>query len=199
VSATFFLVRHGAHALLGKVLVGCKVDVCLDERGVEQAQALAERFAGERLVAVQSSPRKRAVQTARPIADRARLQIGIESAVDEIDCGEWSGRSFDDLRADPVWQQWNSVRSSTRPPGGESMREVQQRVVGHLERAHAHKPEARTLIVSHGDAIRAAVLHYMGLPIDAYADFEIDPGTVTTVVVAESGGKVVALNEAVAP
>jgi broad specificity phosphatase PhoE len=196
VATTFFLVRHAAHALLGKILVGCRIDVCLDEAGRTQAGALAERFAGERLHGIQSSPRKRALQTAHPIAERAGLKIHIEPALDEIDCGEWSGRSFDDLRADVRWQQWNSERSSTRPPGGESMLEVQQRVVAHIERLSAREPETRMLIVSHGDVIRAAALYYLQLPIDAYASFDIDPASITTIRLDEAGGKVMALNAA---
>jgi broad specificity phosphatase PhoE len=198
VPATFFLVRHAAHALLGKILVGCKIDVPLDDAGRAQAVVLAQRFAGERLRAIQSSPRKRALETARPIAERAGLQIEVEPALDEIDCGEWSGCSFEELRDDAQWQQWNRTRSTARPPGGESMLEVQQRMLGHLERAYAREPEAKMLMLSHGDVIRAAVLHYLKLPIDAYASFEIDPASVTTVAFDANGGKVVALNETVA-
>ena len=196
--ATFFLVRHGAHSLLGKVLVGCEVDVCLDERGHAQAEALAERFAGERLSGVQSSPRQRALETARPIAERVGRTVEIVQALDEIDCGDWSGRSFAELSSDACWQQWNSARSSTPPPGGESMLEVQQRIVAHLERTHARDREARTVVVSHGDVIRAAVLHYLKRPIDAYHTFEIDPGSITTLALDETGGEIIALNEAVA-
>ena len=79
------------------------------------------------------------------------------------------------------------------------MVEVQRRIVAHLERAHARDRQARTVVVSHGDVIRAAVLHYLKRPIDAYHTFEIDPGSVTTLVLEQSGGKVVALNEAAQP
>jgi probable phosphoglycerate mutase len=197
--ATFFLVRHGSHALLGKVLVGRQVDIALDERGHEQALWLAKRFGGACLSAVQSSPRKRALETARPIAQSNDLPTDIEQALDEIDCGAWSGRSFEELRDDPRWQQWNSARSSMRPPAGESMQEAQQRMVDHIEHTHAQAPGARIAMVSHGDVIRAAVLHYLQQPIDAYHSFEIDPGSVTTLVIDDDGPRVVALNEAAAP
>src|SRR4030088_1080135 len=97
VATTFFLVRHGAHALLDRVLVGCKVDVALDSTGRRQALALAERFANERINLVQASPRERARETARPIAERVGVTLEIEPAVDEIDCGAWSGGSFEEV------------------------------------------------------------------------------------------------------
>ena len=197
--ATFFLVRHGSHALLGKVLVGRQIDISLDERGHEEALLLAKQFSGAGLSAVQSSPRKRALETAHPIARSNDLPTEIEPALDEIDCGKWSGCSFAELRGDPRWQQWNSARGSTRPPSGESMQEAQQRMVDHIERAHAQAPGARIAMVSHSDVIRAALLHYLQRPIDAYHTFEIDPGSVTTLVIDNDGPRVVALNEAAAP
>ena len=197
--ATFFLMRHGSHALLGKVLVGRQIDISVDERGHEEALLLAKRFSGAGLSAVQSSPRRRALETARPIAQTAGLSAEIEPALDEIDCGEWSGCAFEELRGDPRWQQWNSARGSTRPPSGESMQEAQQRMVDHIERTHAQAPGARIAMVSHSDIIRAALLYYLQRPIDAYHTFEIDPGSVTTLVIDNDGPRVVALNEAAAP
>jgi probable phosphoglycerate mutase len=79
------------------------------------------------------------------------------------------------------------------------MQEAQQRMVDHIERAHAQAPGARIAMVSHGDIIRAALLHYLQRPIDAYHAFEIDPGSVTTLVIDNDGPRVVALNEAAAP
>ena len=134
--ATIFLVRHGAHALLDRVLVGCKVDIPLDSIGRQQARALAERFSRESVDIVQSSPRARARQTAGPIAERVGVTLEVAPAVDEIDCGEWSGRSFDELASERAWQEWNVRRSVSRAPGGESMTEVQRRAV--IERRGGH-------------------------------------------------------------
>jgi probable phosphoglycerate mutase len=134
-----------------------------------------------------------------PIAQSNDLPTDIEPALDEIDCGEWSGCAFAELRGDPRWQQWNSARGSTRPPSGESMQEAQQRMVDHIERTHAQAPGARIAMVSHGDIIRAALLHYLQRPIDAYHTFEIDPGSITTLVLDTSAARVVALNEAAVP
>jgi broad specificity phosphatase PhoE len=177
---TFFLVRHGAHGLLGRVLVGCSIDVSLDELGRRQAQALAERFSRERVDAVQTSPRRRCRQTALPIAGRIGVPARIVPAVDEIDCGEWSGRTFDELGDDPRWTQWNASRATARAPGGESMAEVQLRIVGHLERMQSIHPAGRIVIVSHCDVIRAALLHCRDEPLDCYGQISFGPAAVAT-------------------
>jgi len=78
------------------------------------------------------------------------------------------------------------------------MSEVQDRVVGHLDRVRCGYPEGRVLIVSHADVIRAAVLHYLGLSLDAFDRIEIGPASVSTLLIGEWGAKIFSLNETVA-
>jgi probable phosphoglycerate mutase len=175
---TLYLVRHGAHALIGKVLCGRTDTVPLAPEGVEQAHRLADQFAGRAIKVVQSSPRRRARETAMPIAQRMRLDLDVAEDMDEHDAGEWTGRSFKNLAADSRWSEWNTHRASARPPGGESMLELQVRVVRHLEclRARADKD---AIIVTHAEPIRAALLHYRNLPLDRFAAIAIEPGSVS--------------------
>ncbi len=198
VQTMIFLVRHGAYALLGQVLVGRAIDVSLDRAGRLQAQALADYFADLGVSAVQSSPRVRTMQTAQPIAERLGLELQAISAIDEVDCGAWAGCSFDALNGQPEWQDWNASRSSTRPPGGESMAEVQQRVVRHLRDVCSAHTGERVLLVSHCDVIRAAVLYCLGVPLDRYADIEISPAAVSTLLIGAGTGEVISLNQSVA-
>ena len=101
----------------------------LDDRGMAQAQRLARRLSREGVTAVHSSPRERAIETARQIALSVAAEITVEPAIDEIDCGEWTGCTFDQLRVDPRWKSWNAARSTAFIPSGESMVEVQQRAM----------------------------------------------------------------------
>jgi probable phosphoglycerate mutase len=176
---TFYLVRHGSYALLGQVLAGRALDVSLDQTGRRQVNALAKQFLRDRQIgAVQSSPRRRTRETARPIAERIGRPLEVEQALDEVDFGEWSGRRFAELAGDPRWRAWNQSRGKERAPGGESMAEVQRRVVGHLERVRDRHPGTIVVIVSHCDVIRAALLHYRGQPLDAYAGISVPPAAV---------------------
>jgi broad specificity phosphatase PhoE len=116
--------------------------------------------------------------------------------VDEVDCGEWSGRSFDELAREQSWQKWNAIRSTARAPGGESMTAVQRRVVEHIERLHLAHPAGRVVIVSHCDVIRSVILHYRGRSLDAYTEVPVGPATVSTLIVDGRRGDVAALGEA---
>ena len=122
----------------------------------------------------------------------------MNDALAEIDYGDWTGRSLDDLRQLETWKHWNAFRSGTRVPGGEAMLGVQARAVGEMLRLAGEHPAACLALVSHGDVIKAALLYGLGLPIDAYGRFEVEPASISTLVVGEWGSKVLRLNEVVA-
>lgn len=194
-AATFFLVRHAAHDLLDKVLVGRMPDVAISARGRQQAQHLADRLGSEEVSALQSSPQQRACETAQPIADRLGLPVQTSPALDEIDLGRWTGSSFETLAGDSAWDTWNRVRHRARAPQGESMLEVQLRIIKHLEDMRVSHPDGRMVLVSHSDVIKAALLFYLGLSLDAYAKLEISPASFSTVVIGDWGAKVLGMNE----
>jgi broad specificity phosphatase PhoE len=173
------LVRHAAHELVDRVLVGRMSGVSLGETGRRQAADLARWLGRLELAKVQSSPRERAVETAEAIARRAKLRIEICSALDEVDFGLWTGRAFVELAEDPRWAEWNRDRGRARPPGGESMAEAQARLVAHLRDVQAAQPLGHVVMVSHAEIIRCAVLHCLSGPLDEWSRIEVLPASVT--------------------
>jgi probable phosphoglycerate mutase len=181
--------------MLNAVLVGRMSGAELGENGREQARQVARLLAGRDITAIQSSPQTRARETAQPIAGRTGLPIEIAQAVDEIDVGDWTGRPFSALREDPLWQLWNRARSSARPPRGESMQELQSRVVKHLYQMSSERPDARVVVVSHAEVIRAALLHVLKLPLDEFWRVQVAPASVSTLVIDGDRAEVAWLNE----
>ncbi|MFC7396153.1 histidine phosphatase family protein [Chelatococcus sp. GCM10030263] len=194
----FLLVRHAAQDDVGRVLAGRMPGVHLGPAGRAQAAALGDRLKREPIHAIHTSPRERTRETADAIASAAGLpEPIIVEALDEIDFGAWSGQSFDALNDDPDFRRWNATRSLARTPGGESMLDVQRRVLAHMERASAEAGERTIVLVSHADVIKAIVAHVLGLSVDAWWRFEISPASVTRLVMADWGAKLVQLNETV--
>jgi probable phosphoglycerate mutase len=76
------------------------------------------------------------------------------------------------------------------------MIEVQARVVRHLERATASRPEDALVLVSHAEVIRAALIYCLGLSLDAWRLFEISPASITKLSVNGGGATVLSVNEA---
>jgi broad specificity phosphatase PhoE len=186
-----FLVRHAAHDLLGTTLAGRSPGVRLNDAGRAQAERLAARLAREEPCAILSSPLERCLETAAPLGRLRHLAVEPVEALQEIDFGAWSGRSFEALRGDPAWVAWNARRGSARCPGGESMLEAQARIARRLERL----PPGRTVLVSHGDVIKAALCWALGLPLDLLHRFEISPGSVSALELGEAGPRALWLNE----
>lgn len=167
----------------------------LSQEGLEQAEIVADLLAVEPLAAVYSSPRERAYYTAREIADQHELKVEIADGLDEIDFGDWTGLSFDALEGEPGWQRWNEARGSARPPGGESMEEAVSRAVLALDRIAADHRDGIVACVSHCDIIRGVIAHHLGLPLDNLLRFDIDPASVSRLVVGEWGARVASVNE----
>jgi probable phosphoglycerate mutase len=180
---TFHLIRHTTHDLIGHVLVGRSVDMPLNAAGEREARALALRLATEPVTRVLSSPRRRARETATPIAAALRLDIDLAPELDEHDGGDWSGRSFNMLQFDPLWRRWNEQRSTVHPPGGESMAELQARVVGFLRNLSDRYHGEILVLVSHAEPIRAALMYAHGISLDEFRRVEVPIGAIRTITI----------------
>ena len=77
------------------------------------------------------------------------------------------------------------------------MLDVQLRVLSLVEATVEKDEDRRVTMVSHADVIKAAVSHFLGLPIDAWPRFEIAPASITSIVAGKWGAKVITLNEVV--
>jgi broad specificity phosphatase PhoE len=191
----FHLLRHGEHVLRGRVLAGRTPGVGLSGRGRAEIAAVAERLAEERIAALCSSPLQRARETAEIVAGKLDLPIQYREDVIELDFGEWTGLTFDAVRADERWHLWSTCRSIATVPGGESMRQVQERVVKALFELRQSHPDGTVVVVSHGDVIRAALLFALGMPLDFYSRIEVGLASISTVQIDASGIRVLAVNE----
>ena len=169
--------------------------VTLSDEGRREAERLAERLASERLAAVYASPLDRTMETAEPIAAAASLELRADQDLGEIDLGEWTGKSFDELHGDPAWRVWNRARSLARPPGGESMLEVQARLKRWLDRTCDRHPEERIAAVTHSDVIKALAAYALGFSLDQHDRLEVSPASVSVLAAGDWGLKLMSLNE----
>ncbi|MBV9758946.1 MAG: histidine phosphatase family protein [Acidobacteriaceae bacterium] len=193
------LIRHGATDLLGRTLYGRMPGVHINSEGSAQAAALAQALRRRyRLSEIVSSPMDRALETAAPIAQAQGLDLSTDQAFNEIDFGDWMGKSFDELRDLDLWKRYYKFRATTRPPGGESMMDVQSRAwegIARLAARHKHASDASAAVVTHGDVIRALLILVLGMSIDHIQRIEAAPGSVSEIAVDRSDLRVRAINE----
>jgi probable phosphoglycerate mutase len=194
--AVALLVRHGRTATTGKVLPGRAPGLHLSEAGRAQAEKAAERIAALSPPpgAVYASPLERAVETARPIADRLGCKVRIERGLLECDFGTWTGARLATLRRRREWRTVLQLPSAFRFPGGESFAEMQARITATLDRLSERHRGSSFVAVSHADPIKAAVAATAGVPLDLFQRLVVSPCSVTVLVRGDSAMHVLAVN-----
>lgn len=179
-STLLLLVRHGETPTTGTVLPGRAPRLHLSDRGRAQAGQVAERLAGLPVDALYSSPLERACETAEPTAQRTGLAVKQEAGLLECDFGEWTGAVLSKLSLLPEWHTVQHNPSAFRFPGGESFRQMQDRMVGALEVLAAAHPGG-VVCFSHADPIKAAVAHALGTHLDLFQRIVIGTGSVSAI------------------
>jgi broad specificity phosphatase PhoE len=189
---TFLLIRHAAHDYLGRAIAGRQPGIHLNEMGRRQAQQLATRLSSLPIDAIYSSPLDRAQETAEPVARRFDLPVRIAHEFTEFDFGDWTNRTFTELQNDSHWRAFNSFRSCTAAPSGELMSEVEARMVRKIfELGDQHRYLA---IFGHGDPIRAALAHFLGIHLDLFQRIEVDAASINVVELGQDWLRVRLLN-----
>jgi probable phosphoglycerate mutase len=181
------LVRHGTTPTTGQVLPGRAPGLHLSDAGRRQAGVVAERLAGLDLAALYTSPLERARETAEPTAQATGLEPVEEPGLLECDFGDWTGESLAALARRKEWRGVHSSPSTFRFPGGESLAEMQARVVALLDRLHATHPDAVVACFSHADPIRAALVFALGAHLDSFQRVGVSPGSISAIRLPADG------------
>jgi probable phosphomutase (TIGR03848 family) len=181
------LVRHGLTAGTGSVLTGRTPGIGLDDRGRDQAAAVAARLANVPLDAIISSPLQRCRETAAAIAaGRNGHQVAVteDDRFAEVAYGDWTGKPIKRLAKEPLWRVVQAHPSAVRfpGPGGESLPGVQERAVAAIRDWNARLgPKAVYLVCSHGDVIKSIVADSLGLHLDMFQRIQVDPCSVSLI------------------
>ena len=151
-----YLVRHAqAEGNFKRVFQGF-TDADISEIGKKQLEKLAERFRDIEIDCIYSSPLKRAMKTAEAVGKYHDLPIRIDERLKEINGGEWEGQPWSSFpeKYPEINDAWENHPDTFRAIGGESMRDVYNRVSEALLDIVRKNLGKRIAIVSHGCAIR---------------------------------------------
>jgi probable phosphoglycerate mutase len=179
---TLLLVRHGLTAMTGPVLAGWTAGIHLDDRGREQAAALAERIREVPLAAVVASPLERCQETAAALAAGRDMSVSTDDRLGECKYGDWTGQELKKLAKDPLWKVVQAHPSAAAFPNGEALRDTQARAVNAVrEHNAAVGDDATWMAVSHGDVIKSVVADALGVHLDMFQRIQIDPCSLTVI------------------
>src|SRR4029453_9097558 len=194
-STHLVLVRHAVTAQTGPLLSGRAPGIDLSDTGVQQAENVGARLAVLPITAVYASPIERTSQTAEHIAAHHELEVIPLPGVIEADYGEWTGGKIADLAKTDLWKTVQRAPSRARFPNGESLAEMQSRMVVALEDVVARHPGELVVVVSHADPIKAAIAHYTGVHLDLFQRIVVSPASVTVFELGAHGSAMVKCND----
>jgi broad specificity phosphatase PhoE len=180
-----FLVRHGETADNIKMhYIGIR-DEPLTAAGAEQAYRAADALAAFPIRAVYTSPLKRAADTADRIRQACMAPLHEDPRLMEGSFGRWEGLSRDEVLrlGSPdveLLARWEKD-ASVAPPGGESLKDVQSRMLSLVNEIKQKELESPVVLVSHVGPIKALLASVMDVPLEATRHLFLDPGSISVV------------------
>jgi probable phosphoglycerate mutase len=180
---TVLLIRHGETDFVktGK-MAGRTPGVHLNEKGMREAQELADCLQKEPICSIYSSPMERTLETAKPLAKALGLKIHRTEGLIETDIGLWKGMEIKKARKLPEWKTVQSNPSRFRFPGGESFVDAQTRQVKTIEEIISHqKDDSIIACFSHADPIRLVMAYYLGMSLDHFQRLSCQTGSVSVI------------------
>ncbi|MEP7178646.1 MAG: histidine phosphatase family protein [Pseudonocardiales bacterium] len=168
--AQLWLIRHGETEWSKSGQHTGRTDLPLTPDGEAQARALRGRLARVGPAYVISSPRQRALVTAR----LAGLRVdAVDEDLAEWDYGDYEGRTTAQIRESvPGWTVWTH-----RCPNGEAIGEVSARADRVLTRALERLGDGPVVLISHGHISRMIGARWIGLPANYGSHLALDTAT----------------------
>ncbi len=192
---TILLVRHGQASFPANTIAGRLPGVALSNLGRMQVHELAQQLDTVPIRAVYASPLQRTQETADILAERLQLPSAMtDDNFNELDYGAWTGRTYGELHADPAWDLFNRFRSLAKIPDGESMLEVELRVIAGIGRLCQQHPGQLVVVVSHADVIRTILARCIGLSLDLAGRLEISNASMSVVGIEQNEYRVLTIN-----
>lgn len=180
------LVRHGESTpYVGTPfpLVEGHGDPPLAPEGLEQAERIGARLAGEAVDAVYVTTLRRTAQTAAPLLRRLEIEPNVEADLREVFLGEWEGGTFRQKVAegDPIARRMAEEERYEVIPGAERAAAFTARVRAGVERIAASHPDRRVAVFTHGGVIGEILAQASGAR--PFAFIGADNGSLSHVVV----------------
>ena len=181
------LIRHGESlGNIKKIFLG-HTDWDLTERGYEQAKRMAEYIDNYGVDVIYASDLKRAYNTANEVAKRRNMNIIKTKEFREIFAGLWEGRSYAELdeKYPEERRKWGADIGNAVCTDGESVKELQERVVNEFYRIAEENKGKTVLIGTHATPIRMIKCHVLGKKTEDAKDIPWAPNASATIIDVE--------------
>jgi len=177
------LVRHGETEGNSAERFCGWTDVGLSDVGLRQAERLGDRLASENISIVYSSNLRRALQTAEVITSRHELGVIACHELREIDFGSVEGLTYGEIsqKYPDLVRSWFNWDFSFRFPDGESIADVNNRVICFLHRLEEHAKEETIVVAAHSGVLRLLICNLLGLELRHWRQIRLDLASLSIV------------------
>jgi len=168
-------IRHGETEWNSEGRFQGHLDSVLNKGGLTQVNALGARLAKQRFDVLISSDLGRALQTASAIAMRTGHEILVEPRLRERNMGIFQGLTPGEVqsRYPDEYARFKSNDPDYAMSGGESTRQLQQRIVACFTELAARHAGLTLAVVTHGGALAMLYRHVRTMPLTAPRDFPL--------------------------
>lgn len=135
----------------------------VSRKGIKHAKLLSTHLQNDQIDSFYSSPYEGAFKTASLLAARHRRGVVRLKDLRDMDYGQWTGSTVKALKeSDPeLVIAWQFTPHEHRMPGGETLKEVQERIVRTLESTLSVERGDGVCVVTHAIPIKTALCHFM--------------------------------------
>lgn len=189
-----YLIRHGQTGWNIEGKIQGRTDIPLNEKGIRQAELLAEAMRDRPVTALFSSPLKRAFETAEYISKNGKLPVTPVAELAEVDFGLWEGLTWEQIHvAYPGdFEGWDRNPTAYTPTGGETREHCKERCRRAMERILAES-KGDIAIVAHG-GILVFVVDYLLRMQQEKNEIIVKNASITTVEYDREAGRGVLLS-----
>ncbi len=181
--ARFFLVRHGETIWNKQRKYQGQSDIPLTDEGKIQAELLSKRLKHEKLDVAYASDLGRTMETAKIIAEQHDIEVIPTELMRELSFGIWEGLTYEDIlqKWPQEYRSWIDNPYYEKPPEGETLSQLCERVSRFLMKAAKAYPDGRILVVSHAGPIRAVLSVLLNLKQSFFWKFKISNTSLTVI------------------
>ena len=177
---TIYLVRHGITLANKENRFAGRTDEELHAEGVEQIRQVGDRLVNKNISNVFCGPCRRTAQSAKILGSILQVPFSPLEELDEINIPHWDGLTKDEIRQEfgDEYPTWLNSPQTFSLPGCETLKKVQERAVGAVNRILEYHNSENLLLVSHLIVLRCLVLYYQGLEIKDFRSIKIHNGSI---------------------
>jgi broad specificity phosphatase PhoE len=191
------LIRHGSTLDNEQQRYTGQIDVPLSPLGESQVALLGQLLAHEPIDIIVTSDLQRARATGAAIEHYHQVPVYEDAAIRESSLGAWEGLTFVELRErdSETYYAWQNKPLNVRPPGGETIIQLRDRVVRALDFWFAGHAGDTVVWATHGGVIRVLLCHLLNTDLNSWGQYKRENASITEVRLGQNAGGTIGLIE----